>query len=82
MRIAFVVMTLIAAAPLAHAAGNGEHPAIVARRVIASQGFDHAAAFYRHPAGLELAATAPAQAADRPAPVLATRNTAATRRHR
>jgi hypothetical protein len=59
MKIAFIAMALLVAAPLAQADGNGEHPAIVARRVIASQGFDHASAFYRHPAGLSLATEAP-----------------------
>lgn len=59
MRIAFIALALIAAAPLAQAEANGEHPAIVARRVIAAQGYDYASAFYRHPAGLNLAAEAP-----------------------
>src|SRR5690242_13974205 len=72
MRIAFVALSLIAAAPLAQAAGNGDHPAIVARRVIAAQGYDYASAFYAHPAGLRLASTAPA--AEQPA-VIATART-------
>ena len=59
MRIAFIAMALVAAAPLAQADGNGEHPAIVARRVIAAQGYDYASAFYLHPAGLTLAGKAP-----------------------
>ncbi|GAB3778381.1 hypothetical protein GCM10028796_58710 [Ramlibacter monticola] len=58
MRIAFIALTLVAAAPLAHAAGNGEHPAIVARRVIAAQGYDYASKFYPHPAGMKLVADA------------------------
>ena len=72
MKSGFIAMALVAAAPLSQAAGNGEHPAIVARRVIAAQGFDYASAFYRHPAGLELA-KAPPQAADQAESVLATR---------
>lgn len=32
----------------------GEHPAIVARRVIAAQGYDYASKFYPHPAWLYL----------------------------
>lgn len=60
MRIAFIAMSLIAAAPLAaQAEGNGEHPAIVARRVIAAQGYDYASVFYPHPAGLRFAAATP-----------------------
>jgi hypothetical protein len=34
----------------------GEHPAIVARRVIAAQGYDYASKFYPHPAWLYLRA--------------------------
>ena len=68
MRIAFIAMSLIAATQLAHAEANGDHPAIAARRVIAAQGYDYASAFYRHPAGLGLAAHAPV---DQPAVVVA-----------
>ena len=68
MRIAFIAMALVAAAPLAQADGNGEHPAIVARRVIAAQGYDYASAFYLHPAGLSLAAKAPQPVKDHPLP--------------
>ena len=71
MKIAFITMAFIAAAPLAHAGGNGEHPAIVARRVIASQGYDYASAFYRHPAGLSLATRAPGAMNDQADDVLA-----------
>jgi hypothetical protein len=42
---------------------QGEHPAIVARRVIAAQGYDYASKFYLHPAGLYLAASATSDAA-------------------
>lgn len=80
MRIAFIALSLIAIAPLAQAEGNGDHPAIVARRVIAAQGFDHASAFYAHPAGLRLASTAPAAAADQPA-VVVTERTRTEHRH-
>jgi hypothetical protein len=66
LRIAFIAMALVAAAPLAQAEGNGEHPAIVARRVIASQGYDYASAFYLHPAGLSLA-TRPQPSSSTPA---------------
>jgi hypothetical protein len=68
MKFAFIALALLAAAPLAQAQANGEHPAIVARRVIASQGYDYASAFYRHPAGLSLAAEAPRPVAETPAP--------------
>lgn len=37
----------------------GEHPAIVARRVIAAQGYDYTSKFYPHPAWLYLLAEAP-----------------------
>ena len=66
-------MAVLAAAPLSHAAGNGDHPAIVARRVMAAQGYDYASAFYRHPAGLDLV-KAPAQAPDAAEPVVARRS--------
>lgn len=71
MKIAFIAMSLIAAAQLANAEGNPDHPAIAARRVIAAQGYDHASAFYRHPAGLNLSARAPQEVVDRPADVTA-----------
>ena len=35
----------------------GDHPAIVARRVIAAQGYDYVSKFYPHPAWLYLSAT-------------------------
>ena len=63
MRIVFIAMTLLAAAPLAaQAEAKGEHPAIVARRVIAAQGYDYASVYYPHPAGLRFVA-----ASERPA---------------
>jgi hypothetical protein len=71
MRTAFVALSLIAATPMGNAEGNGDHPALVARRVIAAQGFDHASAFYRHPAGLSLAAHAPGATVDHTAAVTA-----------
>jgi hypothetical protein len=37
----------------------GEHPAIIARRVIAAQGYDYASKFYPHPAWLYLSMQAP-----------------------
>lgn len=73
MRIAFIAMAFMAAAPLAQADGNGEHPAIVARRVIASQGYDYAAAFYGHPAGPSLATGPTGATKDRPGDILARR---------
>ena len=72
MRMAFIAMTLIAAAPLAQAGANGEHPAIVARRVIAAQGYDYASVLYPHPAGLKLLAEAPQPLKERPAVILRT----------
>jgi len=38
----------------------GEHPAIIAARVYAAQGYDHASKFYPHPAWLYLLPRAPA----------------------
>ena len=72
MRIALVALSFLSLAPLAHAGANGDHPAIVARRVIAAQGYDYAAAFYRHPAGLELT-KAPSQPTEQAEAVLAKR---------
>jgi len=84
MKIAFIAipiaLTFITAAPMAQAEGNGDHPAIVARRVIAAQGFDHASAFYRHPAGLSLAASAPIEVAAQAEVVTAKRAAAEQRR--
>jgi hypothetical protein len=80
MRIAFIALSLLAAAPLAQAEGNGDHPAIVARRVIAAQGYDYASAFYAHPAGLRLASTAPAATAEQPAVVATARTATESRR--
>jgi hypothetical protein len=76
MKIAFIAMALVAAAPLVHADGNGngEHPAIVARRVIAAQGYDYASAFYLHPAGLSLATRPSGPMKDQPDALLARRN--------
>jgi len=45
----------------------GEHPAIVARRVIAAQGYDYVSNFYPHPAWLYLSAEAPHPMSDHPA---------------
>jgi hypothetical protein len=38
----------------------GEHPAIIAARVVAAQGYDYASKFYPHPAKLYLLSQAPA----------------------
>lgn len=48
----------------------GEHPAIIAARVFAAQGYDYASKFYPHPAKLYLLSQAPTEAAadDRAAP--------------
>lgn len=70
LRIAFIAAAIVAAAPLAHADGNADHPAIAARRVIASQGYDYASKFYLHPAGLRLTAGA-AAATTQPAALVA-----------
>lgn len=45
----------------------GDHPAIVARRVIAAQGYDYASKFYPHPAWLYLSTEAPLSTAGDPA---------------
>jgi len=42
----------------------GEHPAIIARRVHAAQGFDYAGTFYPHPAWLFLSSVPPRTEAD------------------
>jgi hypothetical protein len=64
MRIAFIALALISASTLAQAGGNGDHPAIAARRVIAAQGYDYSSAFYLHPARLSLATEAPVATAN------------------
>jgi hypothetical protein len=43
----------------AYAEKLGEHPAIIAARVYAAQGYDYAAKFYPHPAKLYLLPRAP-----------------------
>jgi hypothetical protein len=61
LSIAAAAATSAAAAdaPAAPARKLGEHPAIVARRVIAAQGYDYASKFYPHPAWLYLLAEPP-----------------------
>ena len=51
----------------------GEHPAIVAQRVIAAQGYDYASKFYPHPAKLYLSTEAPRPMMDHPAVTVAKR---------
>jgi hypothetical protein len=58
------------AADAAPAAKPGDHPAIVARRVIAAQGYDYASKFYPHPAWLYLSAEAPRTMMDHPAVIV------------
>jgi hypothetical protein len=76
MRAFLLTIALVAAVPAvcaqsspsdAQAATRGEHPAIVARRVIAQQGYDHTTKFYPHPAWLYLSAEAPRPMSDHPA---------------
>jgi hypothetical protein len=73
MRALLLIISLIAAAPSgaadpttvdASSARPGDHPAIVARRVIAAQGYDYASKFYPHPAWLYLSAEAPGPMSD------------------
>jgi hypothetical protein len=57
------LIALAALSPtLASAHKLGEHPAIIAARVYAAQGYDYASKFYPHPAGLYLLSRAPADA--------------------
>jgi hypothetical protein len=56
--------------PAATNATLGEHPSIVARRVIAAQGYDYASKFYPHPAWLYLSAEAPRPMTDHPAVIV------------
>ena len=73
MRVLLFMFGVIAAAPAAFADTLGEHPAIVARRVFAAQGYDYASKFYPHPAWLYLAAEAPRPMMDHPAVIVARR---------
>jgi hypothetical protein len=54
----------------------GEHPALVARRVAAAQGYDYASKFYPHPAWLYLLSEAPRPMSDHPAVIVARREQA------
>ena len=60
-------ISFVGDAPAAESARRGEHPAIIARRVIEAQGYDYAAKFYPHPAWLYLSAEAPRPMMDHPA---------------
>ena len=73
MRVLLFMSGLMAAASPAFADALGEHPAIVARRVIAAQGYDYASKFYPHPAWFHLAAEAPRPMMDHPAVIVARR---------
>ena len=73
MRAILFTISLIVTAPAAYADKLGEHPAIVARRVIAAQGYDYASKFYPHPAWLYLSAEAPHPMMDHPAVIVARR---------
>ena len=80
MRAFLPVLALVA--PLLAAAGEptaapqdavhvrGDHPAIVARRVLEQQGYDYAAHFYPHPAWMYLSADAPHPMSDHPAVIV------------
>jgi hypothetical protein len=74
MRTILIPIALVAAAvPAAYAEKLGDHPALIARRVIAAQGYDYEAKFYPHPAWLYLAAQAPRPMMDHPAVIVAKR---------
>ena len=75
MRATLFTIGLIAvvAAPAAYADKLGEHPAIIARRVIAAEGYDYASKFYPHPAWLYLSAEAPHPMMEHPAVIVARR---------
>jgi hypothetical protein len=68
--IGAVVCTEVRAEP-ATSEPLGEHPAIVARRVIANAGYDYASKMYRHPAGLTLYLEQPREMGDHPAVLVA-----------
>lgn len=57
-------------APQEAAHVRGEHPAIVARRVLEQQSYDYAAKVYPHPAWLYLSADAPHPMSDHPAVIV------------
>jgi hypothetical protein len=70
--IAFLSLTLLAGSP-AIAEPLGEHPAVIAQRLSAKQGYDYAGKFYPHPAWLWLHAEAPRPMMDHPAVAIAKR---------
>lgn len=72
---AFAFLSLTLAAP-AVAEELGEHPAIIAQRLHAAQGYDYASKFYPHPAWLYLSAEAPRTMVDHPAVIVAKRRAA------
>ena len=74
MRAALVTLSLLATsmAP-ATAEPLGAHPALVAQRLHAAQGYDYASKFYPHPAWLHLLAEAPRPTGHHPAVIVAAR---------
>ncbi len=69
--------TLAAAAFLfaapAFAQSNGDHPAVIVKRMEATQTYDYAAQFYGHPAGMALLAEQPRTMNEHPAVIVARR---------
>ena len=74
--ISLVATMALGSAPAA-ADKLGEHPAVVAKRLHAAQGYDYASKFYPHPAWLYLLPAAPpAMPVDQPAASVAGRQQA------
>jgi len=51
----------------------GEHPAVIVKRMEATQGYDYQSKFYPHPAWMYLQAEAPRSMVDHPAVIVAKR---------
>jgi hypothetical protein len=62
LALAFTLAPAALAEPTAHRLG--EHPAVIAKQLHASQGYDYASKFYPHPAWLYLAAQPPGPGLD------------------
>jgi hypothetical protein len=70
LSFAATIAALTAQAVLADADNDsrlGQHPAILARHVLANAGYDYQSNMYRHPAGLALYMQAPRNIGEQPA---------------
>ena len=52
---------------------NGDHPAVIVKRMAEKQGYDYAAQFYPHPAWLYLSSTPSHEMMDHPAVIISKR---------